>query len=90
MLILMRKPGEKVVLELPDGTLITVLVSKVQGRQVHLGFDAPAHVNIAREEVLSPPEKISEHRCSHCGIPLNLTDVRATGRYKCSDCHFGD
>jgi carbon storage regulator len=49
MLVLTRKPGEKVVI---DGGL-TVTVVSVLGNQVRLGFDAPAQVRIRRAELPS-------------------------------------
>ena len=47
MLVLTRKPGEKVVI---DGG-IQVIVTSIQGSQVRLGFIAPDGVTIVREEV---------------------------------------
>lgn len=58
MLILGRKPGEKVILTLEKpldaGTVIEVCVSSMgYGGIVKLGFEAPEAVNIAREEILN-------------------------------------
>jgi len=47
MLVLTRKPGEKVVI---DGN-ITVTVVKINGNQVRLAFDAPDDVRILRGEL---------------------------------------
>ena len=47
MLVLSRKPGEKVVI----GNGITVTVLEVVGNQVRLGFQAPAEVAIFRGEL---------------------------------------
>jgi carbon storage regulator len=47
MLILTRRPGEAVCI----GQDITVTVLGVKGNQVRLGFRAPDHVSIDREEV---------------------------------------
>ena len=47
MLVLTRKPGEKVVI----GNGITVTVVEVQGNRVRLGFDAPDQVRILRAEL---------------------------------------
>ena len=47
MLVLTRKPGEKVVI---DGN-ITVTLVETKGNRVRLAFDAPPHVPIYREEV---------------------------------------
>lgn len=55
MLVLGRKAGESVVLQLPDGNEIEVFVIEVNGRgQVRLGFDAPDDVIISRSELLEP------------------------------------
>ncbi len=50
MLVLSRKPGEKVRI----GNDITIVVLEVKGDRVRIGFDAPAHVAIAREEIYDP------------------------------------
>jgi carbon storage regulator len=47
MLVLSRKPGEKVVI----GNGITVTVVEAQGHRVRLGIDAPADVRILRGEL---------------------------------------
>jgi carbon storage regulator len=46
MLVLSRKPGEKVVLD-----NITITVLGMQGSNIRLGFEAPASVNIVRGEL---------------------------------------
>ena len=47
MLVLTRKPGEKVVI----GNGITVTVVKVTGNKARLGIDAPDEVRILRGEL---------------------------------------
>lgn len=47
MLILTRKPGEKLML----GDEISVTVLAVNGTQVRLGVDAPKNVSVHREEI---------------------------------------
>ncbi len=47
MLVLTRKPGEKVVI----GNGITLTVVEVQGSKVRLAFDAPEQVRILRAEL---------------------------------------
>jgi carbon storage regulator len=47
MLVLSRKPGEKVVI----GNGITLTVVGVQGNRVRLAFDAPDQVRILRAEL---------------------------------------
>ena len=47
MLVLTRRPGESVKI----GDDITVTVLGVRGNQLRLGFEAPEHIAIHREEV---------------------------------------
>jgi carbon storage regulator len=47
MLILTRRPGESVKI----GDDITVTVLGIKGNQLRLGFTAPAHISVHREEV---------------------------------------
>jgi carbon storage regulator len=47
MLVLSRKPGEKVVI----GNGITLIVVEVRGVRVRLAFDAPDQVRILRAEL---------------------------------------
>lgn len=53
MLVLTRKPGEKVV----TSNGISVTVAEVKGNRVRLGFDAPDDVRILRAELASQPEQ---------------------------------
>ena len=48
MLVLTRKPGEKVVI----GNGITLTVVEVGGNRVRLAFDAPDQVHILRSELV--------------------------------------
>lgn len=50
MLILTRKPMEKIMLDTPQG-LIEVQILSVKGRQVKLGVEAPEAIPVHREEV---------------------------------------
>ena len=61
MLVLSRKPGEKVLI----GTDISFVVVEVKGKQVRIGIDAPAEVRIVREELYDPlagPVDRKEHK----------------------------
>jgi carbon storage regulator len=49
MLVLSRKPGEKLVI----GGNITVTLIETRGNQVRLGIEAPGHVRIVRGELLA-------------------------------------
>jgi carbon storage regulator len=47
MLVLSRKPGEKIHV----GSDITITVVRVEGNRVRLGIDAPAEVPLVRAEL---------------------------------------
>lgn len=52
MLLLMRRPDEKIIIDTAAGERIVIMVTKIAGNQVTLGFDAPPDINIAREEIM--------------------------------------
>jgi len=52
MLILTRRPGESLIIELPTGEQIKVTVLEVKGNQIRIGTDAPDDIAIVREELL--------------------------------------
>lgn len=52
MLILTRRIGETIVIELPTGEHIEVAVLGVKGNQVRIGTEAPGDIQIMREELL--------------------------------------
>ena len=57
MLVLTRKPGESIFI----GDDIEVTITKVNGRQVHIGIAAPRSMNIRRGELEPhPKEKIGD------------------------------
>ena len=51
MLVITRKSGEGVVLQLPNGEEIDVMVTAVKGTQVRLGFEMPDNVELVRSEL---------------------------------------
>jgi carbon storage regulator len=51
MLVLSRKPGEKVRI----GSDITLAVLEVSGNRVRIGLAAPARIRIARQELYDAP-----------------------------------
>lgn len=52
MLVLSRKPDERIVI-LKDGTpLVTITVARIQPSVVRLGFDADPEYKIVRKEIL--------------------------------------
>ena len=52
MLILTRRIGETIIIELPTGEQIEVTVLGVKGNQVRIGTQAPDNISIVREELL--------------------------------------
>jgi carbon storage regulator len=52
MLILTRRPGEFIVIQLPTGEQIEITVLGLKGNQVRIGTDAPAEFSILRQELL--------------------------------------
>ncbi|MFC1772610.1 carbon storage regulator [Pseudomonadota bacterium] len=52
MLVVTRRPGESLVIELPTGEQIKVTILALKGNQVRIGTDAPPEVTILREELL--------------------------------------
>ena len=48
MLVLTRKPGERIVID----DRITVTVLSVEGNRIRLGIEAPKEIPIMREELL--------------------------------------
>ncbi len=58
MLVLSRKPGEKIHV----GSCITITVLHVQGSQVRIGIDAPAEVPLLRGELIGLPGRIAVER----------------------------
>lgn len=58
MLVLSRKVGESVIITTDMGETVRVCIEEVRGTrlgrsQVRISFDAPRHIEIMREEVLS-------------------------------------
>lgn len=52
MLILTRRIGEVLVIELPSGEQIEITVLNVKGNQVRIGTSASKDVTVFREEIL--------------------------------------
>lgn len=55
MLVLSRKPGEKIVI----GDSIVITVVKTEGGHVRLGIEAPDDVAILRQELLSDEGRVT-------------------------------
>ena len=60
MLGLTRNHGEGVTITAPDGQTLRVVVLKVRGKQVGLGFQAPKDWKILRDELLPTEGKEME------------------------------
>ena len=52
MLVITRRPGESLIIELPTGEQIEITVLSNTSNQVRIGTDAPADMKIVREELL--------------------------------------
>lgn len=57
MLVLSRKPGEKILI----GDNVTVTIVRIGPNTVRLGIDAPRDMNIVREELCAPAGQIEDH-----------------------------
>jgi carbon storage regulator CsrA len=55
LLILSRRPGEKLILETSDGP-IEVVLHRIDGQQAMIGIDAPKSVTVLRDELLDKLE----------------------------------
>jgi carbon storage regulator CsrA len=58
VLILRRLHGESVDILLPSGEIITVKISEIGRNFVKLGFEAPDHIKIVRDNA-NPPQPSS-------------------------------
>jgi carbon storage regulator len=54
MLVLSRKPGERILI----GDSVAVTIVRIGPNSVRLGIDAPRDMNIVREELCMPPGAI--------------------------------
>jgi len=77
MLVLARRPGQKVVF---PGLGITVEILRSNGNVARLGIEAPDDVVVLREEVLEPGPRpaapVASARCSEWNEKLNTVIVR--------------
>ncbi|HEY1189890.1 MAG TPA: carbon storage regulator [Gemmata sp.] len=59
MLVLTRKVGEKITIRTPDGAVIEIMLTNIDGKKARIGIEAPREFAIVRNELLpnsSPPE----------------------------------
>ena len=69
MLILTRKVGEAIAID----EHITVRLLEIKGGQIKLGIEAPNHITIHREEVLT--RIIEENRKAALDTPTDLDSI---------------
>lgn len=74
MLIITRRPGEKIVL----GDDITVTVMEVSGQTVRLGIDAPKELPIYREEIWAAVKQENEAAAKSGAVTRFPTGGRQT------------
>jgi carbon storage regulator len=65
VLIITRRPGEKIVL----GDDITLTVMEVSGQTVRLGIDAPKSLPIYREEIWAAVKQENEAAATAAAMP---------------------
>jgi len=77
VLVLERKPGASLRLDIGEG--VEIVVKEIKGGQVKLAISAPADVRILREEVRNDPtRRLSRPKAS---APDDSTDLAQTGHY---------
>lgn len=59
MLILTRRPGERLII----GEAISVLITEVKGKDVRIGIEAPKDISIFRDELYSNIISEVEGKC---------------------------
>ncbi len=69
MLILTRKVGEAIAIN----EHITVRLLEIKGSQIKLGVEAPPHITVHREEVLT--RIMEENRKAAGGVPSDLDSI---------------
>lgn len=60
MLVLTRKPGERIVIETENGERIVVALCQLRVGQVRIGIEAPRNFRIMREELIENKENDSK------------------------------
>lgn len=56
MLVLTRREGEQVFIDMPDGTRVIVFVVAWDRGKIRLGFDGPQEVKFLRSELEKEPK----------------------------------
>lgn len=64
MLVLSRKPGEKILI----GENVTVTIVRIGPNTVRIGIEAPRDMNIVREELFEPAGHVDQQVNGHSDI----------------------
>ena len=75
MLILTRRPGESVKI----GDEVTVTVLGINGNQLRLGFSAPRHIAVHREEIYERIQAARVAQLAPVADDLSEPPLRAVG-----------
>lgn len=67
MLVITRKPGEYIVIELPDGERIFIAQTSVTGGSGRIGITCNRDFQVLRGELLDDHDAITS-RCVDCGM----------------------
>jgi carbon storage regulator len=70
MLVLSRKPGERIVI----GPNIELTVVEIRGNKVRLAVDAPREVSVHRQEIYQRIHDESRHEAQPAGVVAERTD----------------
>jgi carbon storage regulator len=67
MLVLSRKPGEKILI----GDNVTVTIVRIGPNTVRIGIEAPRDMNIVREELCEPAGHVDDQATGHRDVELS-------------------
>jgi len=60
MLVLGRSENQSIEVQLPDGSIVVIVVCEIRRRWIRLGVTAPADVKIIRQELLGRTLTVEE------------------------------
>jgi carbon storage regulator len=67
MLVLTRRPGEKVIID----NRVTITVLEIVGSKVRVGIDAPDQVRVLRAELACQPPRTARQGCKETAPPAS-------------------